>query len=280
MKICTTCQELQAEIEGLRKEGKTIGFVPTMGALHAGHLSLVKKAKESYPVCVVSVFVNPTQFNDKSDLARYPRDLDKDAQLLKTVDCDLIFAPSVSEIYPQEDSRVFDFGVLDKVMEGAFRPGHFNGVAQVVSRLFEIVKPDAAFFGEKDFQQVAIIMELVKQLNSPVKIVRCPIVRESDGLAMSSRNALLTPEHRAAAPHIARVLFEAADKVCTTGVDELRDWIHHSIDENPLLECEYVDIVDAITLQSLHDWQGTKMVYACVAVRAGQIRLIDNVRLV
>lgn len=280
MKICTTCEELQSDIEVFRQQGKTIGFVPTMGALHAGHLSLVKKSKSTCSICVVSVFVNPTQFNDKSDLDRYPRTLEQDAVLLQSADCDLVFAPSVSEIYPQEDKRVFDFGMLDKVMEGAFRPGHFNGVAQVVSRLFDIVKPDAAFFGEKDFQQVAIITELVKQLNSPVKIVRCPIVRESDGLAMSSRNTLLTPEHRAAAPHISHVLFEAVDKVCTAKVDELREYIHSGINANPLLECEYVDIVDALTLQSLHDWGESKMIYACVAVKAGKIRLIDNVRLV
>lgn len=280
MKICTTCKELQIEIEVLRKQGKTIGFVPTMGALHAGHLSLVKRAKEMHPVCVVSVFVNPTQFNDKNDLARYPRDIDKDAELLQTAACDLIFFPSVEEVYPQEDTRLFDFGELDKVMEGAFRPGHFNGVAQVVSRLFDIVQPDAAFFGEKDFQQVAIINNLVKQINSPVQIVRCPIVREKDGLAMSSRNALLTAEYRAAAPHIAKVLFAAVDQVCDYQLDALRNWIHLHIDENPLLKCEYVDIVDAMSLQSVHDWKEAKMIYACVAVRAGEIRLIDNVRLV
>lgn len=280
MKICTTCQELQQEIAVQKALGKSIGFVPTMGALHAGHLSLVQKAKQAHPVCVVSIFVNPTQFNDPTDLDRYPRDLAKDAELLQTVACDFIFAPTVQEIYPQEDTRTFDFGTLDKVMEGAFRPGHFNGVAQVVSRLFEIVTPEAAYFGEKDFQQLAIITALTEQLHSPVAIVRCPIVREKDGLAMSSRNMLLTPEHRKVAPTISRVLFKAVDLVCTMQVQELKTWIQEQINDQPLLRCEYVDLVDARSLQSVSDWNDSKMIYVCVAVHAGKIRLIDNVRLV
>ena len=279
MKICTNCQSLQSEIETLRAQGHSIGFVPTMGALHQGHLSLVQRAKRENPVCVVSIFVNPTQFNDKDDLARYPRDLKKDTDLLGTVSCDLVFAPSVEEVYPQEDTRAFDFGTLDKVMEGAFRPGHFNGVAQVVSRLFEIVRPDKAYFGEKDFQQVAIITEMVRQLSIPVKIVRCPIVREKDGLAMSSRNMLLDPEHRAAAPHISKVLYQAVDKVCEMEVDAMRTWIETEINRNALLEVEYADIVDALTLQPVHSWKEGGMKFACVAVRAGKIRLIDNMRL-
>ena len=280
MKICTSIQELQHEIAAYRKQNKTIGFVPTMGALHTGHLSLVQKAKRMNSICVVSIFVNPTQFNDPRDLERYPRNLTQDAHFLESVECDLIFAPTVEEIYPEADKRVFDFGLLDKVMEGAFRPGHFNGVAQVVSRLFAIVQPDAAYFGEKDFQQLAIITALVEQLKLPIEIVRCPIIREKDGLAMSSRNALLGSEHRSAAPTIAKVLFAAVDRVCTMEVTPLKEWIQAQIDANPFLECEYVDIVDARTLQTVQNWSESNMIFVCVAVFAGKIRLIDNMRLV
>ena len=191
MEIITTSSSISSKVEELKTAGKTIGFVPTMGALHEGHLSLVRIASGHCDVVVVSVFVNPTQFNDPKDLERYPRDLQKDAKLLSETRCELIFAPTVQDIYPEPDTRVFDFGLIDKVMEGKYRPGHFNGVAQVVSRLFDIVKPHKAFFGEKDFQQLAVIREMVRQLKLEVEIVACPIVREADGLAMSSRNLLL-----------------------------------------------------------------------------------------
>ena len=209
MEIVSTRKDLRNKIDRWKNEGKVIGFVPTMGALHKGHLSLVKEARKQSDVVVVSIFVNPTQFNNPDDLKTYPRDLDKDVKMLEELDVELIFAPTVKEMYPEEDTRQFDFGNLDKVMEGKYRPGHFNGVAQVVSKLFDQVTPDKAFFGEKDFQQLAIIRRLVKDLKMPVDVVGCPIVREPDGLAMSSRNMLLTPEMRKNAPVIAETLSES-----------------------------------------------------------------------
>ena len=206
MEIITSSSSLSAKVEALKKAAKSIGFVPTMGALHKGHISLVNIAGKNTDVVIVSIFVNPTQFNNAMDLERYPRDIHKDAKLLADTPCELIFAPTVKEIYPEPDNREFDFGQIDKVMEGYYRPGHFRGVAQVVSRLFDIVQPDKAFFGEKDFQQLAIVRELVRQLNSGIEIVGCPIVREADGLAMSSRNMLLNEQQRNSAPVIARTL--------------------------------------------------------------------------
>lgn len=277
MQVLNTRNELVSLIDNLRKEGKKIGFVPTMGALHEGHLSLVKESKNNSDVTVVSIFVNPTQFNDPEDLKRYPRTLDKDVELLKTVSCDIVFAPSVKEIYPEPDTRKFDFGYIESVMEGAKRPGHFNGVGQVVSRLFDIVRPDQAFFGMKDFQQVAIIKNLVKQLKYDIDIIPCPIIREDSGLAKSSRNALLDEDHKKNAPHIYATLKKARTFVPEMKVKELKEWISEEINRNPYLETEYVEIVDDTTLKIIDDWSepGTKV--ACVAVYAGQIRLIDNI---
>ncbi|MGL5681633.1 MAG: pantoate--beta-alanine ligase [Marinifilaceae bacterium] len=275
MQVINTKNELVTIIDNLKKEGKTIGFVPTMGALHEGHLSLVKESNNNSDVTVVSIFVNPTQFNDKEDLKRYPRTPQEDIALLESVGCDIIFLPEVEEIYPEEDTRKFNFGHLDTVMEGANRPGHFNGVGQVVSRLFDLVNPDKAFFGMKDFQQVAIIKNMVQQLNYNVEIVPCPIIREEDGLAMSSRNKLLTPEHRANAPHINAVLQQAKKDKANYTVEELKNRIKEQIDSNPLLETEYVEIVDDTTLEIKQNWEGTCVV--CVAVYAGKIRLIDNI---
>ena len=212
MQVIKHIVDLRTILDIKINEGVKIGFVPTMGALHEGHLSLVEKAGRETDFVVVSIFVNPTQFNDKGDLERYPRNLEKDVALLTPTPCKLVFAPEVEEIYPEPDSRQFNFGTLEEVMEGKFRPGHFNGVAQVVSRLFDVVKPDKAFFGEKDFQQLAIISEMVRRMNIPVEIVPCAIVRESDGLAMSSRNMLLSPEQRKNAVHISATLFEAVNK--------------------------------------------------------------------
>ena len=209
MKLYTTITSLQEALKEEHSKGLKVGFVPTMGALHEGHLSLVEKAASLCDIVVVSIFVNPTQFNDKNDLANYPRTLESDLKLLSKVRCEYIFFPSVEEVYPVPDTRKFEFGILESVMEGAFRPGHFNGVAQVVSRLFEIVLPEKAFFGRKDFQQMAIIKELVHQLNLPIEIVACDIVREKDGLAMSSRNKLLLPEHRNCAQLIYQTLKDA-----------------------------------------------------------------------
>lgn len=277
MQVTKTRNELTRLLEGLKKEGKTIGFVPTMGALHNGHLSLVKESKKNSDITVVSIFVNPTQFNDEEDLKRYPRTLDKDVELLTSVGCDIVFAPSVAEIYPEKDTRLFDFGYLESVMEGARRPGHFNGVGQVVSRLFDIVKPDRAFFGMKDFQQVAIIKNMVKQLQLNLEIVPCPIIREESGLALSSRNTLLDSEHKKNAPHIYATLKKARNLASEMSVGDLKKWIINEINSNPLLETEYVEIVDDTTLKITEDWaeKGTKVV--CIAVHAGPIRLIDNI---
>ncbi len=272
MKVFSKQADLSAALA--RAEGK-IGFVPTMGALHAGHASLVRRCRAENDQVVVSVFVNPTQFNDPTDLKNYPRTLDADLALLEQVGADWVYAPTVEDIYPEPDMRQFDFGGLDQVMEGACRPGHFNGVGQVVSRLLTIVKPDVAYFGEKDFQQLAIIRYMVRQLNLPVRIEGCPIVREEDGLALSSRNRLLTPEHRAAAPLICRALQAGAAQAGKLPVEEVRQLIRQMIDADPLLEVEYVSIVDNDTLQEITEWTSAPL-RVCVAVRAGAIRLIDN----
>lgn len=277
MQVLNTKNELVILIANLKKEGKKIGFVPTMGALHEGHLSLVKESKKNSDVTVVSIFVNPTQFNDPEDLKRYPRTLEQDVALLKTVDCDIVFAPSVEEIYPEPDTRKFDFGYIESVMEGAKRPGHFNGVGQVVSRLFDIVSPDKAFFGMKDFQQIAIIKCMVKQLKYNIEIIPCPIVREENGLAKSSRNTLLDKDHRKNAPHIYETLKKARTLVPQMGVKEIKKWIADEINSNPFLETEYVEIVDDTTLKVTEDWSEPGNKVACVAVYAGKIRLIDNI---
>ncbi|WP_234408878.1 pantoate--beta-alanine ligase [Marinilabilia salmonicolor] len=277
MELIKTKQELNEKIIQLRNENKTIGFVPTMGALHQGHLSLVEAAGKQCDEVVVSIFVNPSQFNDPGDLERYPRDLDKDMNLLKNTACELLFAPSVEEVYPETDERVFDFGALDKVMEGEHRPGHFNGVAQVVSRLFEMVKPDKAFFGQKDFQQLAIVREMERQLNSGIEIVACPIVREADGLAMSSRNMLLTKKHRKSAPLIAKTLKESCNFVPFKNIAEIKAFVIGSINGDENLGVEYFDVVDGNTLQPVDRWEDSSYIVGCIAVFAGKIRLIDNI---
>ena len=277
MEVVTTKQELQEKVNNWRKEGLIIGFVPTMGALHEGHLSLVREAKKNSDVVVVSIFVNPTQFNNPDDLKSYPRDMDKDLKMLEDLSCDLIFAPDVKEMYPEEDKRQFDFGMLDKVMEGEHRPGHFNGVAQVVSKLFEMVQPDKAFFGEKDFQQLAIIRQLVKDLNMGVEIVGCPIIREPDGLAMSSRNQLLTPEMRKIAPVIAKTLSESVNFATEKNVQETKEMVIDRINGTGLLKVEYFDIVDGNTLLPVDNWKDSEYIVGCIAVFAGKVRLIDNV---
>lgn len=277
MKIFTNVNELRAELD--RREQSGIGFVPTMGALHAGHRSLVERARRENTTVVVSVFVNPTQFNDKNDLRNYPRTPEADARLLEEAGADFVLMPPVEEIYPAEDTRVFDFGLIDKVMEGATRPGHFNGVAQVVSRLFEIVRPARAYFGEKDFQQIAVIKAMVAQLRLPVQIVECEIVRGNDGLALSSRNTLLTPEHRAAAPHIYATLKAASAKFQTLSPSELKAWVTAEIERNPLLKVIYYQSVDASTMQEVTAWSDSAHIQGCIAVQAGSIRLIDNIHI-
>ncbi len=261
-----------------KKDGKRIGLVPTMGALHKGHLSLVERCVKENDVCVVSVFVNPTQFNDKHDLEIYPRTLEADCALLEQAGCDFVFAPLVEEMYPEPDTRTFDFGPVMQVMEGAKRPGHFNGVAQVVSKLFYIVEPDNAYFGEKDFQQIAVIRAMVKQLQIPVQINACPIVREADGLALSSRNTRLTPELRAKAPKIARAMCESLELAKTKSVKEVHDYVVNTLNADPDLEVEYYEIVDGNSLQAIQDWKDTDYAVGCITVYCGEVRLIDNIK--
>ncbi len=278
MIITNTAVHLK-ELIAIVKKDKTIGFVPTMGALHDGHLSLVKMAKEKCDFVVVSIFVNPTQFDNPDDLANYPRDIDIDLKKLSAVGVDLLFMPNEREIYPEPDKRVFDFGNMGKVMEGIYRPGHFNGVAQVVDRLFKLVQPAVAFFGEKDFQQLAIVRMLVEKDNLPIKIISCPTVREHDGLAMSSRNQLLTSVQRSHAPVIYKTLLNAANKVDKMDVPSLKKWVKNTINEEKVLETQYAEIVDARTLQPIKKWSDAGAVQLCVAVFAKPVRLIDNIRL-
>jgi pantoate--beta-alanine ligase len=277
MKVVNTVAELNAALATLKREG--VGFVPTMGALHAGHRSLVERARRENDTVVVSVFVNPTQFNDKNDLKNYPRTPEADCAILEAAGADIVFMPTVEVIYPEPDTRQFDFGLVDKVMEGATRPGHFNGVAQVVSRLFALVNPARAYFGEKDFQQIAVIKAMVEQLAIDIEIVECAIVRGEDGLALSSRNELLTPEHRAAAPHIYATISQCAAKMETLSPVELTEWVVSTIDENPLLKTIYFEAVDARTMQRVDKWSDSERIQGCCAVQAGNIRLIDNIRI-
>lgn len=250
-----------------------------MGALHEGHISLVERARKECDTVVVSVFVNPTQFNDKNDLKNYPRTPEADAAMLEAAGVDYVLFPTVEEIYPEPDTRVFDFGQVDKVMEGATRPGHFNGVAQVVSRLFAIVEPDKAYFGEKDFQQIAVIRAMVAQLGLALEIIDCPIIRDTDGLARSSRNTLLTPEHRAAAPHIYEVLSAAVAKIGEMTPQQLTEWVVTEVEKSPLLRVIYFQAVDALSLQQVGSWEESERIQGCIAVQAGEIRLIDNIKL-
>ncbi len=277
MIVVRTSKELQEHIEQTGKAGE-IGFVPTMGALHRGHLELVKRAVVENPVVVVSIFVNPTQFNDPDDLKRYPRNLEADLKLLINTGCYLVFTPEAEEIYPERDTRNFAFGLLDRVMEGRYRPGHFNGVAQVVSKLFDLVKPRKAYFGLKDFQQLAIIKALIKKLDMPVEIVPCEIVREESGLAMSSRNELLTFYERSQAALIYQALRKSKEFVGEKTVQELEDWVIRTINNSKVLTVEYFEVVDNETLQHVVDWSEKGEKSGCIAVRCGKIRLIDNIR--
>lgn len=280
MKVAHTRRELAALLGQTPRSA--IGFVPTMGALHAGHISLVERARSHNGTVVVSIFVNPTQFNDKEDLKRYPRTPQADLEKLEMAGADVVFMPSVEEVYPEPDTRVFDFGQLDKVMEGATRPGHFNGVAQVVSRLFTLVEPARAYFGEKDFQQVAVVRDMVRQLSLPVEIVAVPIVREADGLAMSSRNTLLDQPHRDAAPCIYKALAEGVGRMDTMTPAQVERFVTEMIDSDPMLEVIYFEIVNSRTLQRIGSWDdaGQDGIHGCVAVMAGPIRLIDNIRFI
>jgi pantoate--beta-alanine ligase len=278
MKLIQTIQELRTELDALRKQGKSIGLVPTMGALHEGHASLVKCAVAENDVVVVSDFVNPTQFNDPNDLIKYPRTLDADCALLEKEGAHIVFAPSVEEVYPEPDTRTFSYAPLDTVMEGKYRPGHFNGVCQIVSKLFMMVEPDKAYFGEKDFQQLAIIREMVKQMEFPLQIVGCPIVREKDGLALSSRNARLSEEQRQQALNISKTLFKSLEWAAGHSVEETQQFVEKSIAEAEGLELEYFEIVDGLTLQKISAWKDAPYVVGCITVYCGEVRLIDNIK--
>lgn len=278
MNIVHTIKDLQAALSALRAQGKTVGLVPTMGALHAGHASLVKRSVAENDVTVVSVFVNPTQFNDKNDLVKYPRTLEADCVLLESCGASFAFAPSVEEMYPEPDTRQFSYAPLDTVMEGAFRPGHFNGVCQIVSKLFDAVKPDRAYFGEKDFQQLAIIREMVRQMQFPLEIVGCPIVREEDGLALSSRNARLSGEERQQALRISQTLFESRTFAADHTVEETQRFVEESIAAAPGLRLEYFELVDGTTLQKISHWSDTDYAVGCITVFCGEVRLIDNIK--
>ncbi len=280
MKVIPTIRELQNQLKSLNRS--PVGFVPTMGALHKGHLSLVRNAATDCPLIVVSIYVNPTQFNDKNDLRNYPRNLLKDLDLLDQVlrKDDIVFTPDDREVYPKEDTRVFGFGTLDKVMEGLHRPGHFNGVAQVVSRLFEIVKPDAAYFGIKDFQQVAIVRELVRQSGSGPRIVANPIIREPDGLAMSSRNQLLDPQRRKKAPVIYKTISSASQMLQKNDIPEIKEFVRKKIERSGDFVLDYFEIVDdreLIPLKKRGEMKKGRNYFGCIAVKAGMIRLIDNI---
>lgn len=280
MEVFRKITDLQNALFEDRRQGKEIGLVPTMGALHEGHASLVKRSVKENGVTVVSVFVNPTQFNDKNDLKNYPRDLEADCRLLESCGADYVFAPSVEEMYPTPDERHFDFPPVTTVMEGAHRPGHFNGVCQVVSRLFYIVRPTRAYFGEKDWQQIAVIKALVKYLELKVEIVECPIVREPNGLARSSRNALLTAEERETAANIYKTLKESVDYAKTHTVAETHDHVVSEIDAVDGLKVEYFAIVDGNTLQDVDSWDASPYVVGCITVYCGKtpIRLIDHIK--
>lgn len=280
MKVIRTVSELTDQLGRLRQKGQTIGLVPTMGALHAGHLSLMTRARAENDVVVASVFVNPTQFNNPDDLRTYPRTEEADCRLLEQAGVDFAFIPSVEEIYPEPDTRVFDLGPVAEVMEGAMRPGHFNGVAQIVSKLFAMTNPTRAYFGEKDFQQIAVIRRMAEIENFSIDIVACPICREADGLALSSRNVRLTREGRAIAPSIHRILKESLVlKENGQSPAEVKKSVNERINAVDGLETEYYEIVDALTMQPVSTWdEAVNGAVGCVTVYCGDVRLIDNIK--
>jgi pantoate--beta-alanine ligase len=289
MQTLTTVAALTAAIEEAKKSGKTIGLVPTMGALHEGHLSLIHKARQQNDLVVVSVFVNPIQFNNQEDLAKYPRTVEADCEKLAAAGADIAFVPSVEEMYPEPVNTVYHFGPIEQVMEGPRRPGHFSGVAVVVRKLFDLTQPNRAYFGEKDYQQIAVIRSVLAQIKYPIELIPCPIVRADDGLALSSRNMRLSPEARAMAPAINATLEQAAEMAEYEEVDDVKEWVldtlssYHEVNDSPnglKFEPEYFEIVDAITLQPIEDWDEAKEngAVGCIAVWLDGVRLIDIVK--
>jgi pantoate--beta-alanine ligase len=279
MKITTLRSETTAKIYAWKEAGLTVGFVPTMGALHRGHISLIEEARKSCDIVTCSIFVNPIQFNNSSDLETYPKTIEADIEKLENAGCDLVFIPDTEEMYPEPVSEKYDFGALENVLEGAFRPGHFNGVAVVVKRLFDIMIPDRAFFGEKDYQQLLIIKALVRHDDIPVKIVPCPIIRENDGLAMSSRNARLSEKERAVAPFIYNTLCKAVEMGKTKTVDEIISWGEAQFNGNDNFKLEYFQIADNIELQPVVNKKKSDNARLLVAAWLGNVRLIDNVNI-
>ena len=279
MEVFNFIVDIQRFVEEKHKLGLKVGFVPTMGALHEGHLSLINRAKNDNDIVVSSVFVNPIQFNNPTDLEKYPRTPELDIEKLKNAGCDAVFMPSVEEMYPEKVEDHYDFGDLERIMEGACRPGHFNGVAIVVRKLFEIVNPDKAYFGEKDFQQLAIIKKMVCNLNMGLEIVPCPIIRENDGLAMSSRNVRLNEEERAIAPKIFATLNDTVSKKDSMSPAEMREYALAKYAEIKEFDVEYVEITDEINLQSINNWDECEHARIFVALQLGPVRLIDNVRI-
>lgn len=279
MKVIRTVEELKSVVGALKAEGKSVGLVPTMGALHDGHVSLMEKARGDNDVVVVSVFVNPTQFNNPDDLRTYPRTEEADCARMRDAGVDIAFIPSVEEIYPEPDNRVFDLGKVAEVMEGAMRPGHFNGVAQIVSKLFRMVEPTRAYFGEKDFQQIAVIRRMVEiEGFKNLEIVDCPIKREADGLALSSRNVRLTPHQREIAPNIHRIMVESLDKARDCSVEEVKRSVIDAVNAYPEMDVEYYEIVNAADMQPITDWSQVSQAVGCITVYLGDVRLIDNIK--
>lgn len=278
MKIIRKVNELREAVAQAKSAGKSVGLVPTMGALHAGHVSLIERARKDNDIVVVSVFVNPTQFNNPDDLRAYPRTEEADCEKLRSAGVDIAFIPTVEEIYPEPDTRVFDLGAVAEVMEGAMRPGHFNGVAQIVSRLFSMVNPDRAYFGEKDFQQIAVIRRMVELEGFNLEIVECPIKREDDGLAMSSRNVRLNEAQRAVAPKIHKVLLESTGWLPEADVATVKARVVDDINSYPEMEVEYYEIVNGHDMQPISDWTDTDYAVGCVTVNLGDVRLIDNIK--
>lgn len=278
MHIFPTIADLRAYLRAERAQGKSVGFVPTMGALHEGHLSLIEASNAQNDLTVCSIFVNPIQFNNPDDLARYPRTLEADCELLKTVGCDAVFAPSVQEMYPEKSLLTFDFGDLERVMEGKFRPGHFNGVGVVVSKLFNIVQPDRTYFGQKDLQQVAVVRRMMIDLGFQIELHPRPTLREADGLAMSSRNRNLTPDERAIAPHIFAGLSAAKSQLLSGQTPaEVKDWMEAHFAQQPAFRLEYFEIVNAFSLQDVTELQPEGQTALCIAAHLGKVRLIDNI---
>lgn len=276
MQVFTTIKDLNSTLRVLIKMGKTIGFVPTMGALHQGHISLINYSKEQCDITVCSIFVNPTQFNNPDDLDKYPKTPENDKLLLEKAGCDFLYTPSVEDIYPEKDNRKFDFGFLDTVLEGALRPGHFNGVGQVVSILLEHVAPNKAFFGSKDYQQVMVVKELVKQLNMPIEIISCPILREADGLAMSSRNIRLNDQERIIASLIPKIVLKASIIVKTQGINESKQFVEEITSKITDMKLDYFEVCDSSSLKKINKFDATSPTILLIALFVGKTRLIDN----